>query len=77
MTPREYWDHYVERRGGLRKLADESGIPYPTLACVSNGSRGIGRKLADRLGSFDPLLDQSQLIWVTATKSPDGDTRAA
>lgn len=71
MTPREYWDHYVEKNGGPAKVAAMLDIPYPTIAGVCNRSRGIGRKLADRLHAADPLLDRDQLVWVTADKSRD------
>lgn len=68
MTPREYWTHYVDRHGGPAKVAERLSIPYPTIASVSNGSRGIGRRLADRMVAADPLLDRDQLVWVTAER---------
>lgn len=67
MTPREYFDHYVQRQGGPAKVAEALDIPYSTIAGVCNGSRGIGRKLAERMVAADPLLDRSQLVWVRAT----------
>lgn len=66
MTPREYWQHYVERIGGPAKVADHLSIPYPTIAAVCNGRRGIGKVLARRMKAADPILDESQLVWVTA-----------
>jgi plasmid maintenance system antidote protein VapI len=69
MTPREYWNHYVERQGGPVKVAEALKIPYSTIAGVCNGSRGIGRKLADRMVAADPLLDRDVLVWVTAEKA--------
>lgn len=70
-TPRDYWQHYVERVGGPAKVAEHLGIPYPTVAAVCNGRRGIGKKLAHRMAAADPLLDESVLIWVAASAAND------
>jgi plasmid maintenance system antidote protein VapI len=64
MTPREYFTTYIERNGGPAKVAEALDIPYSTIAGVCNGSRGIGKKLAARMKSADPLLDEGQLVWV-------------
>lgn len=69
--PRTYWDAYVKRAGGLPALAEASGIPYSTLAGVSNGLRGIGRELATRLAEFDPLLDKGLLLQVEPARGDE------
>jgi len=69
MTPREYWSHYVEVNGGPARVAERLNIPLSTIAGVCNGSRGIGRQLAERMAEADPMLDPKTLIWVTADKS--------
>jgi hypothetical protein len=76
MTPREYWSAYVERIGSAAGVADRLDIPYPTIAAVTNGSRGVSRKLADRMVKADPSLDASVLVWISATGSPDADVPA-
>lgn len=64
MTPRDYWQSYVDRNGGLPAVADKLCIPYPTLYAVGMGRRGIGHRLADRMVKADPSLDATVLIWV-------------
>lgn len=66
MTPREYFAHYVEQNGGPTRVAERLGIPFPTIAAVCNGQRGIGRRLAERMAQADPLLDPKTLVWVKA-----------
>lgn len=63
-NPRDYWNHYVEQNGGPVGVAARLGIPYSTIAGVCNGSRGIGRRLALRMASADPLLDAGKLALV-------------
>lgn len=69
MTPRAYWQNYVEQHGGPVGAAERLCIPYPTIASVCNGRRGIGRRLAERMGAADPSLDVSVLVWVRATNA--------
>ncbi|MFT3806081.1 hypothetical protein [Arenimonas sp.] len=69
MTPREYWNTYVERNGGPAKVSELTGVPLSTIAGVCNGSRGIGRRLAQRLAAADPMLDYKTLVWVTAKEA--------
>lgn len=76
MEPRAYWNAYIERVGGLPKLAAESGIPYSTLAGINNGFRGVGRELAQRLVDFDPLLDKGLLLQIEAVRARDTDEAA-
>ena len=66
MTPRDYWNHYVEQHGGPTGVAARLAIPYSTIAGVCNGSRGIGRRLALRMASVDPMLDAGKLALVDA-----------
>lgn len=68
MDARSYWNHYVERTGGLNAVAARLDTPYSTIACIHNGSRGIGRSLARRFAEADPLLDENVLIWVRPVK---------
>lgn len=66
MDARAYWNSYVERNDGPTAVAARLGIPYPTIAAVCNGSRGIGRSLASRMAKADPMLDSRVLVWVEA-----------
>ena len=68
MDARAYWNHYVERHGGATAVAAALDIPYSTIAGICNGSRGIGRALANRMSRRDQLLDENVLIWVTGTR---------
>jgi len=70
MTPREYWNSYVELHGGAASVSKRLSIPYPTIASICNGSRGIGRVTARRMVEADPMLDSSMLLWVEAETSP-------
>ena len=73
MTPREYLTEYVERNGGLGATAKRLRLPYPTLASIVNGHRGVSAKMAQRMVSADPLLDANKLIWIRAEKpAPEG-----
>lgn len=73
MTPREYWSLYVEQNGGLPAIADKTGVPYSTLAAVTNGQRGIGKALAQRLKDADPLIDATRLVWVQPIREHGAD----
>lgn len=64
MTPRAYWQNYVDKIGGRLAVAERLGIPYSTIACVCNGARGISHKLAQRMVDADPSLDAKVLVWV-------------
>lgn len=68
MTPRLYWQSYVDRFKGNRAVAEHLGIPYSTITSITNGHRGIGRELAGRMVAADPTLDASVLIWVRPIK---------
>lgn len=74
MTPREYLAEYVERQGGTPQAAARLGLPYPTLASILNGHRGVSARMAKRMAEADPLLDANRLIWIRAIK---GVSRAA
>lgn len=76
-TPRAYWDAYVSENGGAKGVSDKLRIPYSTIAGICNGNRGIGRGLAARMATADPLLDASRLIWVTPTKGDSSAPEAA
>ena len=64
MEPRTYWNRYVDQHGGVGPTAARLGVPYSTIAGVSNGSRGVGRKLAARMAAADPLLDAGRLALI-------------
>jgi len=70
-NPRDYWTAYVDRSGGPTALAARLGIPYPTIAAVCNGSRGIGRRLAIRIATADPHVDAGKLALVGRTDSAE------
>lgn len=69
MDARTYWNTYVERNNGPVGVASLLDLPYSTVAGICNGSRGIGRRLAQRMSARDPLLDKDVLVWVTADKA--------
>ena len=68
MTPRTYWQTYVEQHGGPVGTAARLGIPYSTIASICNGRRGIGHRLAARMAEADPALDAATLVWVRALR---------
>ena len=74
MDPRDYICQYIDRHGGPKGASERLGIPYPTIASVRNGHRGISRGLAERMAKADASLDPKILVWVKPTKS-DADTR--
>lgn len=73
MSPRNYWNHYVDKHGGPSGTSSHLGVPYSTIAGICNGSRGIGRGLAKRMAKADPSLDELILIWVEAVQSTSPD----
>ena len=66
MDARTYWNAYVDRHEGPAAVAQRLGIPYSTIAAVCNGSRGIGKKLAQRMADKDRDLDPKVLVLVLA-----------
>ena len=68
-NPRAYWDAYVAGNGGIKAVSEKLAIPYPTIAGICNGNRGIGRGLARRMSEADPMLDATRLIWVASIKT--------
>ena len=68
MNARAYWNAYVERTGGVKAAAEKLGTPIQTIYSITNGHRGIGRRLVARFVSRDPLLDPNKLIWVRANR---------
>lgn len=77
MSPRTYWQNYIDKHGGLVAIVDRLGIPYSTIAAVSNGWRGIGHKLAQRMAEADPSLDASVLVWVRPLRDVAEKDKAA
>lgn len=73
-TPRMYWDEYVHRNGGPAGVSAKLSVPYSTIAGICNGSRGIGRALAERMADADAELDARVLVWV---RRVDTDKQAA
>lgn len=69
MDARDFWMHYVNQHGGPSGVSARLGIPYPTIAAVCNGNRGIGHALAKRMAQADPMLDASRLVWVRPIKN--------
>ena len=67
-TARSYWDAYVQSCGGAKPVSEKLSIPYPTIAGICNGNRGIGRGLARRMAEADPMLDVNRLVWVSPVK---------
>lgn len=68
MDAKAYWNEYVDRTGGVKAVADKLGTPIQTIYSITNGHRGIGRRLAERFVARDPLLDPNKLIWVRANR---------
>jgi hypothetical protein len=77
MSPRTYWKHYIDAAGGIPAVVDRLGIPYSTIAAVTNGWRGIGHKLAQRMVEADPSLDASVLVWVRPLRDAAEKQKAA
>jgi hypothetical protein len=72
INPRARWDAYVARKGGVKAVSEALGIPYPTIACITNGSRGIGHRLANRMASrSNGELDAEWLVWVRPIRDPE------
>ena len=69
MSERDYLNAYIERNGGVAATAARLGMPYPTLAAIKNGTRGISPKTAQKMAAADPLLDASRLVWIRQTKA--------
>lgn len=76
MNARAYWDEYVKRHDGIAGTASHLGLPYSTVAGVCNGSRGIGRNLAERMAAKDGLLDPKTLVWVRPIRDEESDVYA-
>ena len=77
MDPRAYFLALVENAGGLPAAAKAWAIPYPTLAAVANGGRGISKRLAQRISTGTRgIADASRLVWVEPTPN-DHDREAA
>jgi plasmid maintenance system antidote protein VapI len=68
MEPRDYFLGLVEKAGGLPAAAVAWGIPYPTLAAIANGGRGISKAMAERIANSSHA-EASRLVWVRATKT--------
>lgn len=77
MSPRTYWQNYIDKHGSLGVVAQRLGVPYSTVAAVSNGYRGIGHKLAQRMADADPTLDASVLVWVRPLRDVAEKKKAA
>jgi plasmid maintenance system antidote protein VapI len=77
MEPRTYFDNYVAKHGAMAAVAERLGVPYPTLAAVCNGQRGIGHKLAQRMAEADPSLDASVLVWVRPLRDVAAEKKKA
>lgn len=64
MDGRAYLKKYVSKRG-LPASATALSIPYPTLAAICNGTRGISKGMAKRLAeNSGGELDANKLVWV-------------
>jgi len=74
MNPRQYWQDYVDRHGGPSGAATRLGLPYSTVAAITNGTRGIGRDLARRMQRADPSIDAHVLVWVEPGRLDDASS---
>ena len=77
MTPRTYWQNYIDTTGGLAAVAERLGVAYSTVTGITNGWRGIGHKLAQRMVEADPSLDASVLVWVRPLRDAAEKDKAA
>lgn len=69
MDEREYLRAYLATLGSVPKAAEKLGIPYPTLAGVLSGYKGVGRDLAERLQvASNDFLDANRLVWIRPTR---------
>lgn len=67
MDPRTELLAYVESCGGREAAAEKLGLPYPTLCSICNGTRGVSRKMAQRLEvASGGALKAERLVWVEA-----------
>ena len=67
MDARKHLNDYVEEVGGRPAAANALGIPYSTMAAICNGTRGIGKDLAQRMAEGSGgRLNADLLIWITA-----------
>lgn len=74
MDPREPLLRYVETCEGRPQASEKLGIPYSTLAAICNGTRGVGKDLAQRIEERSGgVLKAEQLIWIR----PISDREAA
>lgn len=73
MDARAYWSEYVRRHDGIAATAAHLDLPYSTVAGICNGSRGIGRSLAQRMAAKDALLDAKVLVWVRPIRDRGSD----
>jgi plasmid maintenance system antidote protein VapI len=69
MDERPYLKALVKQAGGIKAAAEKWGLPYPTLASLMNGYRGISPKMAQRIAAADPMADAKRLVWVRPTQS--------
>jgi hypothetical protein len=69
MDSRDYLMKFVDECGGKPAAAKQLRIPYSTLAAICNGTRGIGKRLAERMAANSAgKLSASRLIWVQADR---------
>jgi hypothetical protein len=69
MDEREYLRAYLSTLGSVPQAAEKLGIPYPTLAGVLSGYKGVGRNLAERLQlASNNFLDANRLVWIRPTR---------
>lgn len=65
MDPREPLIAFINTFEGRPQAAEKLGIPYSTLAAICNGTRGVGKDLAQRLEERSGgALKAEQLIWI-------------
>jgi len=70
MDPRKHLRDYVEELGGRPAAADALGIPYSTMAAICNGTRGVGKELAQRMADASGgRLRAELLIWIEPNRS--------
>lgn len=65
MDGRKHLLAYVELNDGIPQAAARLGLPYSTMAAICNGTRGIGKNLAQRMQTASGgALQADRLIWV-------------
>ena len=72
MDGRQHLEAAIAKHGGMTPASKAWGIPYPSLAAVVRGWRGVSRKQAAKWAAqAGGDLDASLLVWIRATRKSE------